>query len=261
MTARPPQVRFIELEGGLNFRDMGGYPAADERTVRWGVLYRSGTTFGMTPADTSQIASFGIRYAYDLRSNGERRRHPNVLQQIELVEYKYTDHDKLPGDLGRAVRDPDISVVKARDMMLHLYRQLPHTFRDAYRSLLLHLAHGDVPLVFNCTAGKDRTGVAAALILTALGVPREQVVADYLLTTRCFERSYEIIFSSESGTGLGDVQRDVWDVVLRADADYLNAMFEHLETHYGSVMRYLEHELGINHATLQTLQGNLLETV
>lgn len=254
-----PRNRIQELEGALNFRDLGGYAAADGRTVRWNTVYRSGTTHALTPADVYRLAAQGIRFAYDLRSNNERRNHPNRLRDIANLEYRYRDHDQLPGDIRRLLKSPDVRAEHAHQVMIDVYQNLPVEFEDAFRALFLLLTNGEVPLVFNCTAGKDRTGVAAALVLTALGVARETVLEDYLLTQAFFERSCEMILH-EGGAPLFDaVDRTVWEPLMKVHPDYLAAMFDRLETAHGSVDGYFRERLGMDDARINQLRLNLLE--
>jgi protein-tyrosine phosphatase len=253
------EKRFPDLAGALNFRDMGGYLAVDGRRIRWKRLYRSGTTHAMTGADLEHLSAGGIRYAYDLRSNGERRYQPNRLTSIDDLEYRFLDHDRISGDITRALRDSEALPEHSRNMMTSIYRRLPYDFRDAYSELFQHLANDDLPLVFNCAAGKDRTGVAAALILTALGVPRETVLEDYLLTDQCFDRSCELILQGTRKHPFAGVKREVWEPVMRVDGAYLTAMFEQVNVSHGSVENYLAQDLGVGDQTLERIRHHLLE--
>jgi protein-tyrosine phosphatase len=252
MTRIPP------LEGALNFRDMGGYLAADGRCVRWGELFRSGTTHAMTAADVASLSARGIRFAYDLRSNKERRDYPNRLREIANLDYRFRDHDQLPGDIRRLLRSPDVAAENSHRMMLDVYRKLPYEFADAFTALFRLLLNGDLPLVFNCTAGKDRTGAAAALVLTALGVQRDVVMEDYLLTGQFFERSCEMILK-EGGPFLASIPKAIWEPLMRVHPDYLNSMFEQLEASHGSVSGYMRDLLGVDQADIEKLRANLLE--
>lgn len=134
--------RLIPLEGGRNFRDLGGYLTSDGRRVKWRKLFRSGSMAGLTAADYGSLSSLSIKIVCDLRT----------AQEIEA----------------------ELSTPKmARAAMIQGYRRLPFEQVPAHRELFRRLAAGDVPLVFNCSAGKDRAGTAAALILSALGVLRD----------------------------------------------------------------------------------------
>jgi protein-tyrosine phosphatase len=238
-----PSHRIPALDGALNFRDLGGYAAADERTVRWNTVFRSGTTHTMTPGDIAALERRGIRYAFDLRSNKERRDYPNRLIDITDLSYRYRDHDKLPGDIRRLLHAHDASAEDSHKLMIAMYRELPYEFEEAFRSLFRYVADGELPLVFNCTAGKDRTGVAAALLLTALGVPREVVLEDYLLTDQFFEQSCNVIMR---------------EPLMRVHADYLNAMFDELHDKHGSVQGYFD-TLGVDATLINRMRDELLE--
>jgi protein-tyrosine phosphatase len=252
-------ARIPELTGALNFRDMGGYRTATGGSVRWNRLYRSGTTHALTDADLAWLTARGVRFAFDLRSNSERRHHPNRLQDIVDLQYRFLSHDQMAGDITRAVRIAGTRAEDTRRMMLEFYRALPYKFKDSYRALLLHLADGELPLVFNCTAGKDRTGVAAALILTVLEVPRDVIIEDYLLTERCFEQSCAMIFAGKYRSTIEGLPRDVWEPLMRADADYLQATFAQLQAAHGSALDYVETELGLSRAAIERIRSNLID--
>jgi protein-tyrosine phosphatase len=259
MSAAASSARFVEIAGALNFRDLGGYPAAEGRTTRWRVLYRSGSGHRISEDDLDRLSARGLRYVFDLRSTPERRDHPSSLKALERITYRFIDHDRLPGDIRRTLRTPNATAGEARAMMMAMYRQLPLLFRGAYAELFRHLENGDLPLVFNCAAGKDRTGVAAALILSGLGVPRDIIREDYLLTERCFEQNCEFILSGPSSRLFQHVRRATWEPVMRADAAYLDAMFDDLIERHGSVWGYLQGELGMSEESLARMRSNLLE--
>jgi len=251
--------RVPQLEGALNFRDLGGYRASDGRTVRWHQVYRSGTTHALTTADVIRLGEHGILYAYDLRSNKERRDQPNRLRDIANLDYRYRDHDHLPGDIRRLLKSPDVRAEHAHQVMIELYQKLPYEFEDAFRALFRSLADGDLPLVFNCTAGKDRTGVAAALLLTALGIPHDAVMEDYLLTGQFFERSCDMILRHGGVSLLESIDRAIWEPLMRVHPEYLEAMFDQLRASHGSVDAYLHDRLGMDARSLGALCANLLE--
>jgi protein-tyrosine phosphatase len=251
--------RIPNLAGALNFRDMGGYPTIDGRRVKWNQLYRSGTTHAMTDEDLQYVFASGIRYACDLRSNSERHHQPSRLSGIANIEYSFRDHDRPPGDLSRLIKEPNASRERTRERMRMLYRDLPYEFRDAYRELFVKLANGQLPMVFNCTAGKDRTGVAAALVLTALGVPRATVLEDYLLTEQFHGQCCEMILRGRSAGFFEGIAREIWEPMMRADSAYLDDMFDQLDTAHGSTLCYLAQELGVDHTMVVRLRSQLLE--
>jgi len=252
-------VRAPTLAGVLNFRDMGGYAAADGRTVRWKRLYRSGAMHDMTDEDLGYVRRSGILIACDLRSNSERARHPNRLSVVADIEYWCRDHDRRPGDLHRLVLAPDSTASRTSGLMRALYRTLPYEFRDTYAEIFRKLRDGRLPLVFNCAAGKDRTGVLAALVLSALGVPRSVIMQDYLLTENVFEQCCNMLLERRGIAAFAGLSPEVWHPMLRADRSYLNAMFNQLESGHGTAEGYLRDELGVDAAFAESLRSQLLE--
>jgi protein-tyrosine phosphatase len=238
---------------------MGGYSAADGRSVRWKTLYRSGTTHAMTSEDIAQLSENGIRYAYDLRSNTERREYPSRLVEIANIQYWFRDHDHISSDIKRLLNSRDLRPEHAHQVMVSFYRRLPYEFEEAFRLLFRYLGQGTVPLVFNCTAGKDRTGVAAALVLTALGVQRETVFEDYLLTSRFFDRSCEMILKDTNAEPFAKVDREIWEPLMSVRSEYLSAMFEQLQGTHGSVERYFDEQLGVDRHAIERFRSNLLD--
>ena len=146
----------------------------------------------------------------------------------------------------------------ARAAMIEGYRQLPFEQAPAHQALFNRLAAGEVPLVFNCAAGKDRAGTAAALILSALGVPRETVVEDYVLTDRVVD--LEAIFMDRKRKNeLTNQSRGVVAAILKADASYLHAALDAVEEKHGTVAAYLRDALGITEEALFAMRQSLLE--
>ena len=181
-TADGAQVRVAErllpLQGGRNFRDLGGYRSADGRQVRWGRIYRSGVMAGLTTADMTYLSDLGVEVICDLRSIQERTAQPNPFIKSETALVVGTDYDMLsmPGLMKAANRAEAINAFA--DAYVDFADKLSPQYADMFARLVRH----ETPLAFNCSAGKDRTGMGAALILSVLSVPRETIVADYALT-------------------------------------------------------------------------------
>ena len=184
--AQGENARLLPLQGGQNFRDLGGYRTRGGKTVRWGMLYRSGSMHFLTPADFDYLARRGIRTVCDFRSTKERSGEPVVWPAGKAPHVLADDYEMDTRALAPKA-DHMPTAAEAKATMTATYPQLLKQFNSQYRRMFGELLAGRVPLAFNCTAGKDRTGVAAALILTALDVPRETVIADYLLTNKYFD--------------------------------------------------------------------------
>jgi protein-tyrosine phosphatase len=251
-------MRIPELQGALNFRDMGGYQATDGRSVKWKTLYRSGTSHALTPQDIDRLSAVGLRFAFDLRSDKERSSQPSRFTQIHGLRYRYREHDHIAGDIRRLLESPGVLPKHTHELMISVYRDVPYDFQEPFRELFHLLEQGHLPLVFNCAAGKDRTGIAAALVLAALGIPREVILEDYMLTEHCFDRSCELLLNDNYLGLFAQVEREVWEPLMRVHADYLNAMFDGLTESRGSVANYLAQDLGVDAACLNRLRSHLL---
>ena len=246
--------RVLALEGGRNFRDMGGYAARDGRRLKWGKLYRSGSMAALSDGAYAELAALGVRSICDLRTTFERETNPVAWARVPNLSYWARDYDMSFGDL-RAVLASDLPTAeRARASMITAYRELPFEQAPAYAELFRMLAAGEVPLVFNCSAGKDRTGVAAALILSALGVPEATIIEDYLLSNSTYDRT-----ASAASATLVKLDPEIVAAILGVDASYIRAALEAVDAEYGSVAGYLEARLGVTERDLGGIRELLLE--
>ncbi|MGK2908217.1 MAG: tyrosine-protein phosphatase [Sphingobium sp.] len=250
--------RIIPLEGGHNFRDIGGYPGVDGRMVARGLVYRSGTMSDLSDRDHAIIDALGLMVICDLRSTGERERRPSRLPQTARYEIWARDHPMSAGDLTETMRRPDATPETSRALMTNAYRELVYEQAPSYRELLLRIAQGPLPLVFHCAAGKDRTGIAAALLLDLLGVSRDLVVTDYVLTDRCFDRGCELMAKDPFGSKLVGIDQQIWEPIMRADPAYLTAMFETIEVRHGSAGNFIRQVLEIDDDKIAVIRERLL---
>ena len=257
--------RLITLAGGRNFRDLGGYATSDGRRVRWQKLYRSGVMSEFTDEDCVRLDTLGIRVICDLRTPRERQREATRWTDTRTQRLHW-DYDNDRVSLRRLMGGDTPSPASTKATMIRLYQVFPEEFAVPYAALFTRLAGGDVPLLFNCSAGKDRTGVAAALVLTALGVPWDQVLADYCLTNELVDLE-RIITSSHGSLGFGDdthrfarLDPETRAPLLRAAPEYLEAAFAAIRSKYGSVDGYFDERLGIGAVQLAAIRGQLLES-
>jgi len=250
--------RLIPLDGTHNFRDFGGYATRDGRSVRWGMLYRSDDLAELNEADVATFRKLGIRWLCDFRTGPERS----------------ADVDRLPPSGGPVVENLTITAANLGDLRervlsgadedyAQLLREANREFvtnaADRFETLFDRLADPrNLPALIHCTAGKDRTGLAAALVLVSLGVPRETVYRDYLLTNHYarehIERTLLLIrFASFFRTDPEQVRP-----LLDVRREYLEAAFTAIEAHYGSVERYLREALQVSDAERARLRASLL---
>jgi protein-tyrosine phosphatase len=253
--------RVLPLEGGVNFRDLGGYMTADGRVTKWEVLYRAGSPAGLTPGDQAELARRGIRTVCDLRATEERKAEPNPYVAASAdVTYWTRDYAAEAGDLMQVLGAPDASAARSRAAMIGFYRQLPQEHAASFRQMFAYLAEGKVPLAFNCSAGKDRTGTAAALVLTLVGVPRETVVADYALSDDLVDymaRLDEEGASEGPYAALARMPREVVAPLLASDPAYIEAALDAMAASHGSVDAFIEQELGVTPAMKRAIIANL----
>lgn len=245
--------RVIALEGVSNFRDLGGYRTTDGRQVRSGLVFRSGGTDKLTPADFRTIRGLGIRLFCDLRESAERQ--PEFTAGAKAPQV-LTWPDRSSSALK--VDSPEA----ARQAMIEMYRGMPEHYAQPVGDIFRRIAKGDVPLVFNCTAGKDRTGFTAAVLLRALGVPREAVMADYLASNRYFigaQIAYDPNSHSHPALGGQTIDADTMAVFTRVEAEWLDASFAAIDARYGSVHGYLKRGLGLSDLEIATIKRRMLE--
>jgi protein-tyrosine phosphatase len=244
--------RLLPLEGGQNFRDLGGYRTRDGRTVRWGVLYRSGSMHGLTAADFAYLQKLGIRTVCDFRSTDERKSEP-VAWPAGHAPRVFADDYKL--DMGGL----DFRSAggwtgdQARQHMAEIYPRMLDQFNGQYKRMFAQLLAGNVPLAFNCSAGKDRTGIAAALLLTALDVPRETVIEDYLLSNRYLDPK-KAAAGASAWQALNQLPPPVLQALMGVDRSYIEGVFRVIDAHAGGAEGYLRDAFGLSRADLVKLR-------
>ena len=251
--------RALAIEGGHNLRDMGGYRTRSGRRLKWGVLYRSGAISNLTSTSREALRRLGIMAICDFRTPHERERVPMDWHAGQNVGYHASELGISIGSLQSFIAQGGHQPGAMRDAMHAIYRKLPFEQAGSYRQLFHLLSTGRVPLLFNCAAGKDRTGLAAALILYALDVPRETIEHDYTLTNQVIEE-LETTMRHDSGyAGLATLPREEYLPLLEAHPEYLGIAFGAIEQKHGSIGQYLHDELGVGAAELEKIRALLLE--
>ena len=255
-----PQVqapaRFVLLEGGRNFRDVGGYRTADGQLVKSRVLYRSGSLGDLTPAGLADLQALHVAAIVDLRATDERRRDRQDLRAAFGPRYWTRDYGMSVGDMRSAFSGGQLTAESMRAMMTQVYRRIPKEQAPSYRALFARLAEGKGPTVVNCTAGKDRTGVAAALVLTALGVPYETVRQDFLLSNGA--PGMETLQTQLAGP-FGKLPPEVVAPLIGVEGGYLDTAFAAIRQDFGSVEGYLRDELGVGPREIAALRRRMLD--
>ena len=225
--------RLLPLQGASNFRDLGGYAGHDGRTVRWRRLFRSDHLGALTPADHAAVHALGIRRAFDFRGAHESAAQPyavpGVVRHALAIEPTVAQHMLALAD-ARLPLTPE----RMAGLMEDLYLRLVDHESARFGEWFVHLLEDDTPQVIHCTAGKDRTGLAAALLLRALGVPQADVEADYLLTNQHYRRP-----AAPDSRVPDDALAVLWSV----RPSFLHAALDRIDTHHGGLDAFLQQRL------------------
>ena len=255
----PQHLDFDAIE---NFRDFGGYPTACGRGLVSGRLYRSGDHSRATEADMVRLRALEIGAIVDLRQRTERDRDPGRRWAGFDGEVIESDLVSDTPDWVEALKASPLTGAWWYESTLSHYRQ--HAFEPrhvaVFRRLMAHLAHGEGAVVIHCAAGKDRTGAACALVHHLAGVPREEMVADFLLTndeSRLERKMAQGAAFVERMTGRvpGD---EAMRVAAQVYPGYLDAFFGSIEARHGTVDAYLEDVLGVDAALRERIQDRIL---
>jgi protein-tyrosine phosphatase len=241
-------ARHLNLEGASNFRDLGGYRTSDGRVVRWRQIFRSNHLGHLTAADTEIVRAVGLRSAFDFRGREERTAAACGLEEITV--HPLPIEPTVVAALRARLAAGSLSSSDARQLMRESYRNYVRHNTHSFRALFAHLLQDHAPLVIHCTAGKDRTGFACALVLHALGVPDEVIAEDYLLTNRFYRR--------DPASGI-DLPEDVREAIGSVETSYLAAAFEAIHTDFGGLEGYLKDGLGLGESERAMLKVRYLQ--
>lgn len=240
-------LRRVPFAGAVNFRDIGGYPVAGGGMTRWRAVYRSDSLHYLTGADLPAFDALGVKVVYDLRRAAEVARFPGPRPHIRL-EVPGGDLATCPAGSLRTRRDGE-------EWLAADYLSMLATAAPAFGCLFSGLASdGQLPAVVHCLGGKDRTGMAVALLLTALGVDRGTVLDDYELTSRCHaSRVPEVV---EAFARLG-IARPAGEAIMGTPRWAMAQALGELDRAHGGIGRYLLGPGGMSAQALAALRANL----
>lgn len=243
-------IREVKLEGAVNFRDIGGYKTKDGKKVKMNILYRSAALNTLTDNDLDKLSALNIKYNFDFRGPYEVK----------------TAQDKMPANTIRIslpagsenIGDSNYmknmgNLIKSDSFLLNFYTNLT-PFKDRYTPLFDSLLANKTqsPILFHCTAGKDRTGIAAALILYALGVDDQTIFEDYEATN--YYRRNENARTIAQMTKFYGLDEKTAGNLMGAKKEYISATFSTIKAQYGTIDNYLEKELGLTTSKINKLR-------
>jgi protein-tyrosine phosphatase len=246
--------RLIGLEAVHNFRDLGGYPTAGGRTTKWRTLFRSDGLYRLRGADDmSRVMQLGLKSVIDLRTEREQREQGIFpIDDIEVTFHHLSIVDVTWSDTETPEFDDEV------EFLVWGYRDMLEIGSSRFADAMHVLAQTDsLPAVFHCAAGKDRTGVLAALLLSSLGVEDAHICADYGLTQDAMRRS--IAWSKVHRPELAERYATIPKAYLAADPRAMQIILTELAQQHGSVRNYVR-EIGVADATVEALGNLLLES-
>ena len=259
--------RHVPLAGQPNFRDLGGYAAGDGRRIKWGLVYRSGELSQLSDGDVGKLGDLGIRTVIDLRSPEEvsARGEGRVPSGAQIVPLPIASSDMFAKLIPMFLKG-DFSQVPP-DLLDKINRVLVREFTEQYAGLLRALSDpANRPLVFHCTQGKDRAGFGAAMVLSALGVPWETVVEDYLLSNHFRKEENDKMlgmirgFAANRGGPEGEaIAFSRVEGLLYVKEQSLQAAHAEIIERHGSLEVFLTERLGCSTEALELLRDDLLE--
>lgn len=258
--------RVLKLQGGQNFRDLGGYPASGGSTVRRYQIFRSAGLDKLTLSDYRRIDRLELKGVFDLRTPEERQALPTVWAGVPVKQMSFPAGESgSMAAMAATFAAPGLRSETVTAFMLDLYRRLPYEHAPAYSSVFKHLADKEFPLLFHCAAGKDRTGVLAALILSVLGVPENLVVEDYSLSARIVNYREELGLDDrrpgklQGHNILRELPVDVVAPLLQSHPDYIIETLSEVKRRYGNAEHFVKVEYGVTEGQLYAIRNNLLE--
>lgn len=252
--------RVPTLQGGVNFRDIGGYLTEDGKRVKWGWVYRSATLSELTADDLEALQRLNIKTICDLRQPREATADPDkVPVGAEYLNLPIVTESRNQRRLEAMLLRPHL----LNEMLRETYTQsILDESGHIYSQIFRRLADPEnLPMIIHCTAGKDRTGVSIMLLLLALGVPEETVLVDYSLTNQHYDTILRFTSTRMGPFSYLGLRAEDLQPLLVADPETMLHTLAYLKVRYGSVEQYLRIKAGIDQDVLDRVKANLLEAV
>lgn len=235
--------RRLALNGASNFRDLGGIPTTEGRFVKWGKLFRSNRLSDLSKSDLAFLEDLKLKIVADFRYDVEVEKHPDLVPN-GATYYQYPIGDKEGTrylEMKRKVR-AGVTAPEVKEMFVGIMEEFAKEGTVFFAPVFDHLLAEEVPLVFHCTGGKDRTGYMSAMILSALGVDRETIMKEYLMSN--YYRYEDNRSNYRKGLLVG-IDREVLATGFLVKKAYMNKVWEVIDEEYGGTQNYLEKRFGL----------------
>ena len=253
--------RVVALDGGINFRDLGGYVNNQGKTVKWRKIMRCGHLANLSDQDLNVLEDIGITQIHDFRRKDEQTQSPSCAIRAEFVD----DYQISIGDISRFwefLFEGELTPESSHELVVNSYRSCIDVVIPAFSHFMRKVVdNAENSCVFHCSAGKDRTGMAAALILSALDVPRETIIEDYLLTRQHYDSTklIDIIEGHLREANVDNWERAWLTPYVSVHQDNIEAFLDAIDQRYGSIKSYLIDALGLSEADLDQMRKQFLD--
>ena len=250
--------RHLALEGAPNFRDLGGYTTEDGHSVKWGLFFRSDNLHELTDADLERFGELGIRLVCDFRGPEERSEEPDRLPTLDppaVAELEIWDESFSAGSLRERIRSGDLEGLDLGELLIRGNILFATRFADRYAAMFERITQPqNLPALVHCTAGKDRAGIASALVLRTLGVPLETLNDEFLLTNHYTAEKIERTILKARVFSFFRVDAEKLRPILGVERRYLEAGFKAIDENYGSFETYRRDALGLDDEKLRAFR-------
>ena len=253
--------RVVNLDGGINFRDLGGYSNNQGKTVKWRKIMRCGHLANLSDQDLNILEDMGVTQIHDFRRKDEQKQSPSCAIRAEFVD----DYQISIGDISRFwefLFEGELTPESSHELVVNSYRSCIDAVIPAFSHFMRKVVdNAENSCVFHCSAGKDRTGMAAALILSALDVPRETIIEDYLLTRQHYDSTklIDIIEGHLREANVDNWERAWLTPYVSVHQDNIEAFLDAIDLKYGSMKRYLIDALGLSEGDLDSMRRKFLD--
>lgn len=248
----------MQIDGVLNFREVAGVTSIDGRQIVPGQLFRSGSYATITPVGLAQIRALNITKVVDLRNTREQHRFSFLRLRAAGVASGGLRHELELGELAAVLRAEAAEPEDVARVMEDTYRKLPFYFAKIYQRFFHICLTHDGPVAVNCSVGKDRTGVGIALLLSALGVARADILAEYDKTNLQTEQIRHHLRTRPGANGYAQISDVVMAPVLWANPRYMEAMFAEVEEKAGSPLSFVSDVIGLGQDGISALRQRFL---
>jgi protein-tyrosine phosphatase len=257
--------RILPFRKIANFRDLGGYPAVDGKQIKWGLLYRSGHFAKATQSDLRKLQALNIDTVIDFRSVKEKEDEPDRLPKsggIKTLPLPMLDvvNEAMSKEIHEAVKKNNFQDFDPVEKMLQMYRLIAIEHAPEYQQFIQTILSADgKPVLWHCTAGKDRTGFGAAILLRLLGVEEKHIIEDYLLSSRYIEKRRRMILMLRLTRGREPIK--IVKKLMSVDESWMQAAFHAIDQQWGNFENYSREGLGLATADISQLRTTLLDGV